>query len=66
VDVVAAGRLIPDNPDYVARLDSLRKAGAHQQAAALAARAAAHAALDNPGDVARLLDSLREAGVARR
>ena len=43
-------------------LDSLRRAGAHEQAAALAARAAAHAPLDNPDRVADLLDSLREAG----
>ena len=43
-------------------LDSLREAGAHEQAAALADRAAAHAALDNPDAVAGLLDSLREAG----
>ena len=43
-------------------LDSLREAGADEQAAALAARAAAHAPLDDPGGVAGLLDSLREAG----
>jgi hypothetical protein len=43
-------------------LDRLREAGAHEQAAALATRAAAHAALDDPGEVAILLDSLREAG----
>ena len=43
-------------------LDSLREAGAHEQAAALAGRAAAHAPLDDPGAVASLLDSLREAG----
>ena len=44
-------------------LDSLREAGAHEQAAALLARdPAAHAALDDPGGVASLLDSLREAG----
>jgi hypothetical protein len=48
----------------VARLlDSLRKAGAHDQAAALLARdPAAHADLGPPGGVAMLLDSLREAG----
>jgi len=47
----------------VARLlDALREAGAHEQAAALATRAAAHAPLDNPAAVARLLDALREAG----
>ena len=38
-------------------LDSLRQAGAHEQATALASRAAAHAPLDDPGGVARLLDS---------
>ena len=43
-------------------LDSLRQAGAHEQAAALPARAAAHAPLDDPDGVASLLDSLREAG----
>ena len=43
-------------------LDSLREAGAHEQAAALAGRAAAHAPLDNSPRVARLLDSLRQAG----
>ena len=42
---------------------SLREAGAHEQAAALLARdPAAHAALDDPDGVARLLDRLREAG----
>ncbi len=44
-------------------LSGLRRTGAGEQAAALLARdPAAHAALDNPGDVARLLGSLREAG----
>ena len=43
-------------------LDSLREAGAQEQATALAERAAAHVALDDPGAVARLLGSLREAG----
>jgi hypothetical protein len=66
VGVVAASIWIPDNPDspdYVARLlDHLRKAGAHEQAAALASRAAAHAPLDNTSDVAVLLNSLRKAG----
>ena len=43
----------PRRPGGVASLlDSLREAGAHEQAAALAARAAAHAALDDPGGVA--------------
>jgi hypothetical protein len=49
VGVVAASIWIPDSPDYVARLlDHLRKAGAHEQAAALASRAAAHAPVDDP------------------
>jgi uncharacterized protein YidB (DUF937 family) len=44
-------------------LDSLRAAGADEQAAALLARdPAAHVALDDPGAVAGLLDSLRAAG----
>ena len=40
----------------------LREAGAHEQAAALAARAAAHTPLDYPADVAGLVVRLREAG----
>ena len=40
----------------------LREAGADEQAATLAGRAAAHAALDDPRAVADLLDRLREAG----
>ena len=43
-------------------LDRLRAAGAHQQAAALASRAAADASLDDPAAVAVLLDRLRAAG----
>ena len=43
-------------------LNSLPEAGAHEQAAALASRPAAHATLDDPGGVVRLLDSLRRAG----
>src|SRR5262249_51158504 len=43
-------------------LDSLQRAGAHEQVTALAARAAAHVSLDDPFGVAVLLDSLREAG----
>ena len=60
----AAAHAALDDPVGVARLlDSLREAGAHEQAAALLARdPAAHAALDDPCGVARLLDSLREAG----
>jgi hypothetical protein len=48
----------------VARLlDSLREAGADEQAAALLARdPGAHARLDDPGGVADLLARLREAG----
>ena len=41
---------------------ALREAGAQEQAAALAGRAAAQVPLDDPGAVARLLDALREAG----
>ena len=52
-----------DNPALVADLlYSLRKAGADEQAAALAGRAAAHATLDHPLGVGDLLDSLRKAG----
>ena len=53
-----------DRPVTVARLlDSLREAGAEEQAAALLARdPAAHAPLNDPGGVAWLLDSLRGAG----
>ena len=60
----AAVNIALDDPGGVAwLLDSLREAGAQQQAAALLARdPAAHAALDDPHGVARLLHSLREAG----
>ena len=60
----AAAHTALDDPYGVAvLLDSLREAGAHEQAAALLARdPAAHAALDAPDGVARLLDSLRRAG----
>jgi uncharacterized protein YidB (DUF937 family) len=52
-----------DVPHGVARLlDSLRRAGADEQVAALADRAAAHAPLDGPDAVALLLASLRRAG----
>ena len=48
-------------------LDSLREAGAEQQAAALAGPCpAAHAPLDDPDGVAELLDSLREAGAGHQ
>jgi hypothetical protein len=44
-------------------LAELRRADAHEQVTAMLRRdPAAHAALDDPGRVARLLDSLREAG----
>jgi hypothetical protein len=43
-------------------LDRLREAGAHEQVAALAGRAAAHAPLDHPDAVAALLGSLQKAG----
>jgi hypothetical protein len=48
--------------DVALLLDTLREAGAHQQAADLADRAAAQAPLNDPGGVARLLDSLMRAG----
>ena len=52
-----------DKPTTVSfLLGSLREAGAHEQAAALASRAAAHTPLDNPGGVASLLEGLRRAG----
>jgi hypothetical protein len=48
-------------------LDSLRQAGAQDQAAALLRRdPAARAALDNRYGVARLLDRLREAGAEQQ
>ena len=43
-------------------LDSLRRADAQDQADALAGRAAAHVALDDPGAVARLLFRLQALG----
>ena len=53
---------VPRDPAAVARrLDVLREAGAHEQAAVLASRAAARAPLDDPAAVADLLDVLREA-----
>jgi uncharacterized protein YidB (DUF937 family) len=60
----AAAHAPLDNPAAVAiLLDSLREAGAGEQAAALLGRdPAAHAPLDDPDAVARLLDSLLEAG----
>ena len=59
-----AAHIALDDPGGVARLlDSLREAGAPEQAAALLRRdPAAHVALDDPYAVARLLDSLRAAG----
>ncbi|QDO51710.1 helix-turn-helix transcriptional regulator [Streptomyces sp. RLB3-5] len=60
----AAAHVALDDPAAVARLlDSLRQAGAEQEAAVLLGRGpAAHVALDDPAAVARLLDSLRQAG----
>ena len=59
----AAAHAPLDDPDGVAvLLDSLREAGAHEQAAALLARDPA--ALDDPDVVAVLLDRLRRAGAA--
>ena len=46
-------------------MDGLREAGAAEQGAALACRAAAHALLDNPGDVAILPMSLERPGLTR-
>jgi hypothetical protein len=47
-------------------LGMLREAGGGEQAAALTARAAAHASLDGPGGVANLLGMLREAGAGEQ
>jgi hypothetical protein len=56
-----------DDPEEVAGLlDRLRAAGAQEQAAALAERAAAHVPLDNPHVVAALLYRLREAGAEQQ
>jgi len=60
--LAAAGVSLVDPGAVAVLLDSLREAGAGEQAGALAARAAAGVSLDNPGAVAVLLDSLREAG----
>ena len=47
--MVATDKLMPDNPDYVARLlDVLREAGAHEEAGLLVDRAAARAPLNHP------------------
>ena len=45
-------------------LQALREAGASDAVTALAARAAAHASLDDPRDVAALLRELRAAGAS--
>lgn len=51
------------DPGHVADLlDSLRYAGAEQDAIALAERAAVHVSLDDPYSAASLLDSLQETG----
>jgi len=63
----AAAHVPPDDPDAAARLlGTLRRAGAQEQAAALARRTATHAALDDPAAVARLLDALREADAQKQ
>ncbi|MEU5256701.1 hypothetical protein [Streptomyces longwoodensis] len=59
----AAEHVALDDPGAVVRLlKGLWKAGAKEQAAALAGRAAAHTTPDDPGAVVRLLEVLREAG----
>jgi uncharacterized protein YidB (DUF937 family) len=59
----AASHAALDDPHAIASLlDELRKAGAREQAAALARRAVAHVPLDQPGGIARLLASLRKTG----
>ena len=61
--VPAAHAALSDPYGVASLLDSLREAGADEQAAALLARGpAAQAALSDPYGVASLLDSLREAG----
>jgi hypothetical protein len=58
-----AARVSLDDPAAVAGLlDSLRREGANEQAAALDARYDAHAPLDDPSAMAALLDRLQEAG----
>ena len=61
-DRAAAHSPLDDPYGVTFLLNSIREAGAHQQAAALADRAAAHVPLDDPAAVASLLDSLRESG----
>jgi hypothetical protein len=57
----AAAHAPLDNPATVATLlRSLRRAGALNQAAALATRAATHAPLDNPATVVMLVDTLQK------
>ena len=57
----------PRRPGAVAGLlGALREAGAGDAVTTLAARAAAHASLDDPGAVAGLLGALREAGAGGR
>jgi hypothetical protein len=58
----AAHAALDEAPAVVWLLDSLREAGAHEQAAILAARAAEQVTLDDAYAVARLLDGLRLAG----
>ena len=58
----AAAHATLDDPAPWTCCDGLREAGAHEQAAALARRAAAHSILYDLGAVDLLLDRLREAG----
>jgi sirohydrochlorin ferrochelatase len=56
-----------DHPDVIARLlETLKAAGAKQQAAELAARAATGVLLDATPRVSRLLKALREMGAERQ
>ena len=57
---------LDDPGGLAALLGSLRKAGAEQQATALADRAAAHVPLDDPLAVSSLLDSLRAVGAEQQ
>jgi len=63
----AITRVSLDDPGAVAiLLDGLREAGAQEQAAAVAERAAARVSLEDPGAVAFLLDGLRRAGAEQQ
>jgi hypothetical protein len=60
MESITGGGISPAGTDSPLR--ALGEAGAHEQATALATRAATQFVLDEPGNVARLLDALREAG----